>query len=600
MTQNTSRRIWPGALIALFVASYVVPVFVPDAFLYGLLGGVVGALATLVWWLFLSRVPWSERLSALLFMAVAITATRPFLHTSIATGGQGNLFYILAIPFLCLAFLVWAVTARRLQGGARWASMIATIVLACSAWTLLRTGGVTGDGQSDFAWRWSATPEERLLARAEDVPAPSRPTTTVEPVLEAPRPTKAEDEVFETLEPPPPAPAPEERKAEAEWPGFRGPHRDGVVPGVDLETDWSQSPPIELWRRAVGPGWSSFAVAGDLLYTQEQRGDDEIVACYDARTGEPLWQHRDATRFYESNGGPGPRGTPSLGAGRVYAFGATGTLNSLDALEGTLLWSRDVASDTSVEIPGWGFASSPLVVGHLVVVAASGRLAGYDASSGEKLWLGPEGGSGYSSPHVLSIDGVEQVLLQRGSRTVSVQPADGTLLWEHTWELGAGFLQPAQTDGGDILLTVSEAMGGIGMRRVAVAHDASAWTVEERWTSRGLKPYFNDFVVHEGHVYGFDGRILASIDLENGERAWKGGRYGHGQLLLLPDQDLLLVLSEEGEVALVSATPDEFRELARFKAIEGKTWNHPALVKDILLVRNGEEMAAFRLPIPAS
>ena len=158
-------------------------------------------------------------------------------------------------------------------------------------------------------------------------------------------------------------------------------------------------------------------------------------------------------------------------------------------------------------------------------------------------------------------------------------------------------VQPALAADGDVLIVAGDAMGGNGMRRIAVAHAAAGWTVEERWTSTGLKPWFNDIVVHAGHAFGFDGSIMACIDLEDGRRKWKGGRYGHGQLVLLADQDLLLVLSEEGELALVRATPDQFTELARWKAIEGKTWNHPVLVGDVLLVRNGEEMAAFRLAL---
>ena len=155
-------------------------------------------------------------------------------------------------------------------------------------------------------------------------------------------------------------------------------------------------------------------------------------------------------------------------------------------------------------------------------------------------------------------------------------------------------MQPALTADGDILISVSDSSG---LRRISVAQGPNGWTVEERWTSIRLKPYYGDFVVHDGHAYGFDGGILACVDLENGERKWKGGRYGAGQLVLLPDQDVLLVLTEQGELALVTAAPDRFTELARVPAIEGKTWNHPVLVGDVLVVRNGEEMVAFRLSL---
>jgi outer membrane protein assembly factor BamB len=381
---------------------------------------------------------------------------------------------------------------------------------------------------------------------------------------------------------------------EAEWPGFRGPGRDGVVRGVRIATDWSASPPVELWRRPVGPGWSSFAVHGDLVYTQEQRGEEEVVSCYAAATGEPVWVHGDPVRFWEPMAGAGPRSTPAISDGRVYALGATGILNALDAADGSVVWSRDTAPDVEAKLPIWAFAGSPLVVGDEVVIALAGQLAAYDLATGEPRWVGPAGGEGYGSPHLATLDGVEQVLLLNGKGAVSVSPADGAQLWESSWE-GFHSLQPALTADGDVLFGTSGSSGGYGTRRLVVTHGSGGWTVEERWTSTGLKPYFNDFVVHQGHAYGFDNSILACIDLEDGERCWKGGRYGNGQLVLVADQDVLLVLSEKGELALVSATPEKFTELARFPAIEGKTWNHPVLVGDLLLVRNAEEMAAFRL-----
>jgi hypothetical protein len=194
----------------------------------------------------------------------------------------------------------------------------------------------------------------------------------------------------------------------------------------------------------------------------------------------------------------------------------------------------------------------------------------------------------------MTIGGVPQVLLQSSIGVTGVSPADGSILWEYKWA-GMPILQPTQLPDGDVLVTSGDAMGGLGVRRLSIAHGASGWTVEEKWQSRGLKPYYNDLVVHKGHAYGFDGSILSCIDLADGSRKWKGGRYGQGQMMLLADQDLLLVVSEEGEIALVRAVPDGFTEVTRFKAIEGKTWNHPVLVRDVLLVRNGEEMAAFRV-----
>ncbi len=332
-TPQKPLRLWPGvvAVVLQLLVGFVVPMVVPEAVVFGVPGGLLGWLAIVVWWAFFSRAPRSERWGAVVLMIVALVATPRFAHVSIATGNMGFMIPLYATPVLSLAFVVWAVAGRHLSDGPRRATMVATILLACGVWTLVRTGGFTSEGRHDFAWRWAETLEERLLTQAGDEPAalPSAPAAA---------------------------------EAGADWPGFRGPDRDPIIPGVRIVTDWSASPPVELWRRPVGPGWSSFAVRGGLLYTQEQRGDDEVVACYKVTTGKPVWRHRDAARFWEANAGAGPRGTPTLSDGRVYTFGATGILNVLDAADGAVVWSRNAASDTDAKVPYWGFASSPLMV----------------------------------------------------------------------------------------------------------------------------------------------------------------------------------------------------------------------------------------------
>jgi outer membrane protein assembly factor BamB len=610
-TSQKPLRLWPGvvAAVLLCLVTFVVPIVMPDAGGTAILGGVVCGVAVIVWWLFFSRAPWVERIGAIVLMVAAILVTKLFVHQSISNGMMGMMLPVFSIPVLSLALVAAAAAGRRLSDGRRRALVGAAILLGCGVFTLLRTGGMTGDASSDLHWRWTPTPEELLLAQAKDAPAPLAAMSPT-PAPAAPTPSASAPVVAATSEPGKEVPAkvgdvpaastaaPAAAKTHADWPSFRGPARDGIVRAGRIETDWAKSPPVELWRQPIGPGWSSFAVQGELVYTQEQRGEDEIVSCYNLTTGKPVWRHADKARFWESNAGAGPRATPTLSNGRVYTFGATGILNALDARTGSVVWSRNAATDTNTKLPGWGFASSPLVNDDTVVVAAAGALAAYDVATGKPRWYGPTGGSGYSSPHLSKIDGVAQILLLNGDGIISVAPADGTLLWKHEWP-GDSIVQPAVMAGGNVLLGSGTGMGRAqsGVRRVAVTHGTDGWTAEERWTSNGLKPYFNDFVVHKGHAFGFDGSILGCINLEDGKRKWKGGRYGHGQIILLPDQDLLLVLSEEGDLALVAAASDQFTELAKFPAIKGKTWNHPVLIGDQLLVRNGEEMAAFRLPV---
>jgi outer membrane protein assembly factor BamB len=563
-------RLWPGVIAAvlLVLLRFVIPTIVPNVFiaempvtLLGTFGALLASLAIFLWWLFFSRAPWLERLGAFVVMIVAMPVTYKIVHESIAGGSMGYLLPVIAIPIVSLALVVGAVASRRLATAPRRALMVVTILVAYGVFALIRTGGFTGNFDHDFNWRWSKTPEQRLLAQGDE-------------------PTAATSATVATA------------KTGAEWPGFRGAERDGIVRSVRIETDWSKSPPVEMWRRPIGPGWSSFAVSGNALYTQEQRGNDEDVTCYNLTTGKPVWRHRDAARFWESNAGAGPRGTPTFSNGRLYTLGATGIVNALDANTGAVVWTRNAASDTKTKIPGWGFSGSPLVVDDLVIIAAAGNLIAYNVANGEPRWSALGGGGGYSSPHLVTINGIPQILLLNANGALSVAPADGKRLWNFELSPSARITQPAMTAEGDVLVNEGE---GSAMRRISVTQGTEGWTVKERWTSYGVNPYYNDFAVHDGHAYGFVGNGVSCIDLKEGELKWKGGKYGHGQLILLRDQSLLIVLTEDGDIALVKAAADQFTELGRVPAIKSKTWNHPALVGDVLLVRNGEEMAAFKL-----
>ena len=561
--QQKPLRLKAGVIFAILtiLIRFGIPAMMPGAAAVGVLGGLVGGLLIMVWWAFFSRAPRTERWVAVVLMIVAMIATSQIIHESISTAMRGMMFGSYALPVLTTAFVIWAVATRQLADNLRWALMIMTILLFCGIWTLVRSDGISGHSVADFKWRWSETHEEQLLAKAGNE-SMTLPVNTMA------------------------------SETKAEWPGFRGPGRDGIAHGTRISTDWSASSPKELWRQPIGPGCSSFAVHGNLIYTQEQRGEEEVVSCYSLTTGEPVWKHGDKGRFWDSHAGAGPRSTPTLDNGLVYTFGATGILNVLDAKDGTVVWSRNAAMDTNTEIPEWGLTSSPLVTADVVVVALAGTLAAYDLASGVQRWVGAKGGTGYSSPHFFEIDGIPQLVLMNDLGAVSVAPDDGTPLWEYPWPHTGRILQPAITADGDIVLSTG---GGKGMRRLKVTFGPGGWSIDERMSSVQLKSFFNDFVVHEDHAFGFSGPFVECVDIVEGGRKWKSGRYG-GQLILLADQDLLVVLTEKGEVALIKASPDKFTELARFQAIEGKTWNHPTLVDDILLVRNSQEMVAFRLP----
>ena len=324
-----------------------------------------------------------------------------------------------------------------------------------------------------------------------------------------------------------------------------------------------------------------------------------MVAAYDATTGRELWTHEWTARFSEPMGGPGPRATPTWRDGRVYALGATGQLWSLDAYTGEPYWHRNVLTDSHVENLQWAMAGAPLIVDDLVVVQPGGRdgwsVVAYDRETGEVVWHSLDDVQSYTSPMAVELAGQRQILTVTAERVVGLTVEDGRLLWEYPWKISnvPNIAQPIVIGDDRLFLSASY---GHGATVIEFHGSGDRLTVETVWRNKRMKNRFASSVLHDGFVYGLDNSILACIDADTGELRWKGGRYGYGQLLLAGDH--LVVLTERGELALVRATPDTHDEVARFSAIDSKTWNVPAIADGLLLVRNAREMAGFDLRVP--
>ena len=387
--------------------------------------------------------------------------------------------------------------------------------------------------------------------------------------------------------------------AATDFPQFLGPNRDARLPGPRLSTDWTQHPPDQLWKQPIGLGWSSFAIAGELAVTQEQRGSRQLVVAYQLRSGKVVWVHTDQTQFHSALGGDGPRATPTISRqGRVYTLSPRGLLNCLELETGKLLWQRNIETENAAGGMRWGRSSSPLLVDDLVVVNPGGSphrsLAAYRQLGGELVWISGNAVTSYASPTLLTLLGRPQILMVNQQMLTAHSPDDGSVLWEQAFPSGQPHCsQPVAI--ADDLVFVSSGYGiGSKLFRISAGEDGK-YRSETVWESRGLRTKFTNTVLHKGSLYGLDEGILVCLDPETGRRRWKRGRYGHGQLIVVGD--LLLITSEQGEVALVEANPERFQEVARFPALEGITWNTPALSGDLLLVRNHQEAAAYKLPV---
>ena len=379
---------------------------------------------------------------------------------------------------------------------------------------------------------------------------------------------------------------------------FLGSQRNGVVEGVRLSRDWSSRPPRLVWRRPVGLGWSSFAVVGDVAVTMEQHGDEEWIVCYDLKSADVRWSFEYPASYASPLAGDGPRATPTIVDGTVYAMGATGQLHALELETGRQIWSRDVLDDNDGSVPEWGKSCSPLVLDGLVVVSAGGpdskSLVAYGQETGEIVWQGGEDHSAYASPFATTLAGIRQIVMLNHRSVAGHDPVDGRVLWSQSlFSRQPNVAQPLPLPGDRLLVSIGYGVGSKLFQIGAAGEDSLEATLV--WETPKMKSKFANLVLHDGFVYGLDDGILACLEPETGNLRWKRGRYGHGQLILVGD--LLLLQTEAGEIVLVEPTPEEHRELTRFRVMDGKIWNSPALAGPYLLVRTEREAALFELPL---
>lgn len=393
-----------------------------------------------------------------------------------------------------------------------------------------------------------------------------------------------------------PARGAETPASENYWVEYRGPGRAGIYDQKPVNTAWPPAGPPELWRQKIGGGYASMIVAESLVYTIEQRRGLEVVAAYDLAGGRQVWEHSWGARFSERMGGDGPRATPTWNDGRLYALGGNGDLVCLSASDGSVIWKRNILKDAGASNLTWGMSAAPLVVDDVVIAHPGGRngksVFAYDKLTGDVRWSALDDKAGYVSPQVATLAGRRQLVLVSGTRVLGASLEDGSMLWSHPWKTSydANCAQPLIVD--DQHVFVSSGYGH-GATLLQISSGEAGFSVEEIWFNRNMKNKFNPSVLVDDVVYGLDEGILAAIDVRNGERLWKRGRYGYGQLIYASGH--LIVVSEQGDLAIVEATPQEYREAVRFESIPGKTWNVPALADGILLVRNQTEMVAYDL-----
>lgn len=377
--------------------------------------------------------------------------------------------------------------------------------------------------------------------------------------------------------------------AAADWPQFRGPNRDGISPEAAVLKSWPASGPKVLWKAPLGEGYSQVVSAKGRLFTLAQQGEEQIALAFEAGTGKRLWRTR-IDREYNDGQGDGPRSTPTVDGELVYVLSAHGKLAALRAANGQVAWQHDLRAEYGADPPQWGVSTSPLVEGNLLIVNVGGSgnksIVAFDKTTGKPVWTSQGDAAGYSAPIAITVRGVRQVIVFTADAILSISPKDGRLFWRSGWK--TDYDVNAATP---IFLPPDKLFVSSGYGTGSALLQINRTNVAEVWRSRGMKNQFSSSVLHDGVIYGFDDATLKAIDAATGKERWKTRGFGHGSLILAGGH--LIVLSDRGKLALVEATPAEYRELGNAQVLDGKCWTAPSLADGRLYVRNEEQLIAL-------
>jgi outer membrane protein assembly factor BamB len=377
-----------------------------------------------------------------------------------------------------------------------------------------------------------------------------------------------------------------------DWPQFRGPRRDGTSPEQGLLRAWPETGPKELWRVPLGEGYAGISVVDGRAFTLFSSGDDELLAAFDAATGKEVWRLKIGANL-KTEMGNGPRSTPTVADGVVYAMGSDVVLFAADAATGAVRWQADLKARFGSRLPQWGPSASPLVDGDLVIVEVGGETAAFAAlsrPSGDTRWTALDSRMGYSSPVAMTIGGLRHyVFAPSASRQVVGLGQDGALLWTYEWS-GGTIATPVPVGDERIFVSASNDVGGALIR---ITSQDGKFAAQEVWKNQEMKNHFSSSVAQDGYLYGFDNGTLKCISVETGERKWVKRGLGKGSLIIA--DSLLIILGDQGQLVLAEATPEAYKETARAGVLDGKTWTSPSLAGRHLYLRDMSHLVCLDL-----